>query len=200
MSSSTDELMLVRQAVGRSAEAARAKTDLLARYDRAMHLAARTAGFHDRRDHEYDDAVQIAREAFLRALEHFDASRGASLYGYVHLRLRGAIDKALVRPRLQRRAAISPLDYASDVSSFGGIDIAEQDVQCQTLREFVGTCSAAERQLLHDHYVADRSFADIARERGVTRVAVKLRHDAVVRRARQFFGIDITLGAAVSHQ
>ena len=93
MSSSTDELTLVRQAAGRSAEAVSAKADLLARYDRAMHEAARTAGFHDRRDHEYDDAVQTAREAFLRGLEHYDPSRGASLYGYSHLRLRGAIDK-----------------------------------------------------------------------------------------------------------
>ena len=199
MSSSTDELTLVRQAVDRSAGAVRAQADLLARYDRAMHLAARTAGFHDRRDHEYDDAVQTAREAFLRSLEYYEASRGASLYGYVHLRLRGAIDKELVRPRLQRRAVIAPLDYACDVSWLGGIDIAEMDDQYQTLREFVGTCSATERQLLHDHYVAGRSFADIARERGVTRAAVKMRHDAIVGRARQFFGLDIVHGAAISH-
>ena len=119
-----------------------------------MHQSARTAGFHDRRDHEYDDAVQTAREAFLRALEHYDASRGASLYGYVHLRLRGAIDKELVRPRLRHRAVIAPLDHASDISSPGGIDIVEQDDQYQKLRKFVGTCSAMERQLLHDYYVA----------------------------------------------
>ena len=82
MFSSTDELTLVRQAAGRSAEAVSAKADLLGRYDRAMHQAARTAGFHDRRDHEYDDAVQTAREAFLRGLDHYDPARGASLYGY----------------------------------------------------------------------------------------------------------------------
>ncbi len=199
MSSSTDELTLVRQAAGRSAEAVSAKADLLARYDRAMHQAARTAGFHDRRDHEYDDAVQTAREAFLRAVDHYDPSCGASLYGYVHLRLRGAIDKELVRPRLQRKAAIVPLDDAKDVSSPGGIDIIEQDEQHQILREFLGTCSGTERKLLYDHYVAGRSFADIARERGVTRAAIKMRHDAVIGRARQFFGLDIVHGAAISH-
>jgi RNA polymerase sigma factor (sigma-70 family) len=164
-----------------------------------MHQAARTAGFHDRRDHEYEDAVQTARAEFLRGLEHYDPSRGASLYGYVHLRLLGAIDKEIVRPRLQRNAATAPLDDAEDVSSLGGIDIVEQDEQYQILREFLGTCSATERKLLYDHYVAGRSFADIARERGVTRAAIKLRHDAVIRRARMFFGLDIVHGVAISH-
>lgn len=199
MSPNTDELTLVRQAAGRGAEALGAKADLLARYDKAIHLAARTAGFRDRRDHEYDDAVQTAREAFLRVLEHYDASRGASLYGYVHLRLRGAIDKEIVRPRLQRKAIIRPLEHASDISSLGSVDIVEQDEEYRTLRVFVNTCSATERQLLHDHYVEGRSFADIARERCITRVAVKLRHDALIRRARQFFGPDIAVGAVVSH-
>ena len=96
--------------------------ELLTRYDRAMHQAARTLGFHDPRDHEYDDAVQTAREAFLRAVEHYDPSRGASLYGYVHPRLLGAIDKKIVRPRLQRNAVTVPLDDAEDVSSSGGIN------------------------------------------------------------------------------
>ena len=199
MFSSTDEITLVRQAAGRSAEAASAKADLLARYDRAMHQAARTAGFHDRRDHEYEDAVQTAREAFLRTVDRFDPSRGVSLYGYVHLRLRGAIDKELVRPRLQRTAATVPLDHTSDVSSPGGIDTVEQDEQYRRLRVFARTCSVAERKLLYDHYFAGRSFADIARERGVTRAAIKMRHDAVIRRARQFFGLDIVHGAAISH-
>jgi RNA polymerase sigma factor (sigma-70 family) len=197
VSSSTDEITLVRQAAGRSAEAASAKADLLARYDRAMHEAARTAGFHDPRDHEYEDAVQTAREAFLRAVDRFDPSRGVSLYGYVHLRLRGAIDKELVRPRLQRTAVTAPLGEAKDVSSAGGIDTVEQDEQYQILGEFLGTCSVAERKLLYDHYVAERSFADIARERGVTRSAIKLRHDAVIRRARKLFGLDIVHGADI---
>ena len=197
MFSSTDEITLVRQAAGRSAEAASAKADLLARYDRAMHQAARTAGFHDRRDHEYEDAVQTAREAFLRTVDRFDPSRGVSLYGYVHLRLRGAIDKELVRPRLQRTAVTAPLGEAKDVSSAGGIDTVEQDEQYQILGEFLGTCSVAERKLLYDHYVAERSFADIARERGVTRSAIKLRHDAVIRRARKLFGLDIVHGADI---
>ena len=199
MFSSTDEITLVRQAAGRSAEAVSAKADLLGRYDRAMHQAARTAGFHDRRDHEYEDAVQTAREAFLRGLEHYDPSRGASLYGYAHLRLRGAIDKEIVRPRLQRNAATGPLDDAEDITSPGGIDIVEQDEQYQILREFLGTCSAIERKLLYDHYVAGRPFADIARERGVTRTAIKLRHDAVICRARKSFELDIVHGAAISH-
>jgi RNA polymerase sigma factor (sigma-70 family) len=197
--SSTDELTLVRQTAGRSAEAASAKADLLTRYDRAMHQAARTAGFHDSRDHEYEDAVQTAREAFLRGLGHYDPSRGASLYGYAHLRLRGAIDKEIVRPRLQREANTVPLDYAKDLGSPGGIDIAEQNEQHRILRKFLGTCSATERKLLYDHYVAGRSFADIARERGVTRTAIKLRHDAVIRRARKSFELDIVHGAAISH-
>ena len=199
MFSSTDEITLVRQAAGRSAEAVSAKADLLGRYDPAMHQAARTAGFHDRRDHEYEDAVQTAREAFLRSLEHYDPSRGASLYGYAHLRLRGAIDKEIVRPRLQRNTATGPLDDAEDVTSPGGIDTVEQDEQYQILREFLGTCSAIERELLYDHYVAGRPFADIARERGVTRTAIKLRHDAVIRRARKSFELDIVHGAAISH-
>jgi RNA polymerase sigma factor (sigma-70 family) len=197
--SSTDDFTLVRQAAGRSAEAANAKADLLGRYDRAMHQAARTAGFHNRRDHEYDDAVQTAREAFLRGLEHYDPSRGASLYGYAHLRLRGAIDKELVRPRLQRKATTVPLEHAKDLNSPGGIELAEQNEQHQILREFLGTCSAIERKLLYDHYVAGRSFADIARERGVTRTAIKLRHDAVIRRARKSFELDIVHGVAMSH-
>jgi RNA polymerase sigma factor (sigma-70 family) len=162
-----------------------------------MHQAARTAGFHDRRDHEYDDAVQTAREAFLRALGHYDPSRGASLYGHVHLRLRGAIDKELVRPRLQRNANTVPLEDAADIGSLGGIDTVERDEQHQILREFLDTCTATEQKLLYDHYVAGHSFADIARERGVTRAAIKLRHDAVIRRARKFFGLDITHGAAI---
>jgi RNA polymerase sigma factor (sigma-70 family) len=200
VSSSTDELTLVRQAAGRSAKAVSAKADLLARYDRAMHGAARTAGFHDRRDHEYEDAVQTAREAFLRGLDHYDPSRGTSLYGFVHPRLRGAIDKELVRPRLQRTAATVPLDDAKDVSSPGGIDTAEREEQYRTLREFVRSCSPTERKLVYDHYVAGRSFADIARERGVTRAAIKMRHDALIRRARKFFGLDIVHGAAISHR
>ena len=199
MFSSTDEITLVRQAAGRSAEAVSAKADLLGRYDPAMHQAARTAGFHDRRDHEYEDAVQTAREAFLRGLAHYDPSRGASLYGYSHLRLRGAIDKEIVRPRLQRNTATGPLDDAEDVTSPGGIDTVEQDEQYQILREFLGTCSAIERKLLYDRYVAGRPFADIARERGVTRTAIKLRHDAVIRRARKFFDLDIVHGAVISH-
>ena len=165
-----------------------------------MHQAARTAGFHDRRDHEYDDAVQTAREAFLRGLEHYDPSRGASLYGYSHLRLRGAIDKAIVRPRLHRSAATAPLDDAEDVSSPGGIDIVEQDEQLRTLHEFLGTCTAIERKFLYDHYVAGSSFAAIARDRGVTRAAIKMRHDAVIRRARKFFDLDIVHGAGIPHQ
>jgi RNA polymerase sigma factor (sigma-70 family) len=197
VSSSIDELALVRQAAGQGAEAEAAKAELLARYDRAMHEAARTAGFHDRRDREYDDAVQIAREAFLRALEHYDPSRGASLYGHVQLRLRGAIDKEIVRPRLQRKATTVPLEYAKDLSSPGGIDTVEQDEQHQRLREFLGTCSASERKLLYDHYDAGLSFADIARDRGVTRGAIKMRHDAVIRRARKFFDLDIVHGAAI---
>jgi Sigma-70 region 2 len=140
--SSTDEFTLVRQAAGRSAEAVSAKADLLARYDRAMHLAARTAGFHDDRDHEYDDAVQTAREAFLRGLDHYDPARGASLYGYSHLRLRGAIDKEIVRPRLRRKAAMVPLEQAVDISWPGGIDTVEQDEKHKTLGEFLGTCTA----------------------------------------------------------
>jgi RNA polymerase sigma factor (sigma-70 family) len=199
VSSSTNELTLVHQAAGQSAEAASAKTDLLARYDRAMHQAARTAGFHDLRDHEYEDAVQTAREAFLHTVDRFDPSRGVSLYGYAHLRLRGAIDKELVRPRLQRRAVMVPLGDASGVSSPGGIDTVEQEEQHQILREFLGTCKATERKLLYDHYVMERSFADIARDRGVTRAAVKMRHDAVIRRARNFFGLGIVQGAAISH-
>jgi DNA-directed RNA polymerase specialized sigma24 family protein len=67
------------------------------------------------------------------------------------------------------------------------------------LREFLGTCPANERKLLYDHYVAGRSFADIARDRGVTRAAIKMRHDAVIRRARKFFGLDMVHGAAISH-
>ena len=199
MSSSTDELTLVRQAAGRSAEAVSAKAELLTRYDRAMHQAARTAGFHDRRDHEYDDAVQTAREAFLRGLEHYNPSRGVSLYGYAHLRLRGAIDKELVRPRRRRQATTVPLGHSEGVSSPGGIDTVEQDEQYEILREFWETCSAAERKFLYDHYVAGRSFADIARERGVTRTAIKLRHDAVIHHARKFFDLDIVHGAAISH-
>ena len=199
MSSSTDELTLVRQAAGRSAEAVSAKAELLTRYDRAMHQAARTAGFHDRRDHEYDDAVQTAREAFLRAVDQYDPSRGASLYGHVHLRLRGAIDKEIVRPRLQRNAVIVPLEQAIDVGSPGGIDTVERDELHKMLREFLGTCPANEQKLLYDHYVAGRSFADIARDRGVTRAAIKMRHDAVIRRAREFFGLDMVHGAAISH-
>jgi RNA polymerase sigma factor (sigma-70 family) len=197
--SSTDELTLVRQAAGRSAKTVSAKAELLTRYDRAMHQAARTAGFHDRRDHEYDDAVQIAREAFLRALGHYDPARGASLYGYAHLRLRGAIDKEIVRPRLQRRATIVPLEYAKDLSSPGGIELAEQDEQHQILGKFLGTCTATERKLLYDHYVVGRSFADIARDRGVTRAAIKMRHDAVIRRARKSLDLDIVHGAVISH-
>ena len=77
--------------------------------------------------------------------------------------------------------------------------IAEQDEQYQILRKFVSTCTATERKVLYDHYVAGRSFADIARERGVTRTAIKLRHDAVIRRARKFFGLDIVHGAVISH-
>ena len=200
MFSSTDELTLVRIAAGRSAEAVSAKADLLGRYDRAMHQAARTAGFRDRRDHEYEDAVQTAREAFLRGLEHYDPSHGASLYGYAHLRLRGAIDKEIVRPRLQRKATTVPLDHAKDLGSPGGIDIAEQNEQHQLLRKFLGTCSTTERKLLYDHYAVGRSFADIARERGVTRVAIKMRHDAVIRRARKFFGLEIAHGAFIPHQ
>jgi RNA polymerase sigma factor (sigma-70 family) len=198
VSSSTDELTLVRRAAGRSAEAASAKADLLDRYDRAMHQAARTAGFHDRRDDEYDDAVQTAREAFLRAVEHYDPSRG-SLYGHVHLRLRGAIDKEIVRPRLQRNAVIVPLEQAIDVGSPGGIDIVERNEQHKTLQEFLGTCTETERKLLYDHYDVGLSFADIARDRGVTRAAIKMRHDAVIRRARKFFGPGIVHGAAISH-
>jgi RNA polymerase sigma factor (sigma-70 family) len=195
--SGTDERTL-RQVIGRSIKDVSAKADLLGTYDRAMHQAARSAGFRDRSDPEYEDAVQTAREAFLRAVDHYDPSRGASLYGYVHLRLRGAIDKELVRPRLRRRAATLPLDDAKDVSSPGGIDIAEQDEQRQILREFLSTRSAVERKLLYDHYVAGRSFADIARQQNVTRTAIKLRHDAVIRRARLFFGLDIVHGA-ISH-
>jgi RNA polymerase sigma factor (sigma-70 family) len=200
VSSSTDELTLARQAAGQGAEAVSAKSELLTRFDRAMHQAARTAGFHDRRDHEYDDAVQTAREAFLRGLDHYDPSRGASLYGYYHLRLRGAIDKEIVRPRRQRSAATVPLDDAEDVRSPGGIDIVGQDEQHQKLREFLSTCTATERKLLYDHYVAGSSFADIARGRGVTRAAIKMRHDAVIRCARKFFGLDIVHGADIPHQ
>jgi RNA polymerase sigma factor (sigma-70 family) len=199
VSSSTDELTLVRQAAGQGAKAVSAKAELLAQYDRAMHQAARTAGFHDRRDHEYDDAVQIAREAFLRGLEHYDPSRGASLYGYSRLRLRGAIDKEIVRPRLRRNTATVPLDDAAYVSSPSGIDVAEQDEQHQRLDKFLGTCTATERKLVYDHYVAGHSFAAIARGCGVTRAAIKMRHDAVIRRARKFFGLEIAHGAFISH-
>jgi RNA polymerase sigma factor (sigma-70 family) len=164
-----------------------------------MHQAARTAGFHDCRDHEYDDAVQTAREAFLRGLEHYNPSRGVSLYGYAHLRLRGAIDKELVRPRRRRQATTVPLEHSEGVSSPGGIDTVEQDEQYEILCEFWETCSAAERKFLYDHYVAGRSFADIARDRGVTRAAIKMRHDAVIRRTRKFFGLDMVHGAAISH-
>ena len=104
-----------------------------------------------------------------------------------------------MRPRLRRKAAIVPLEHAVDVSSAWRYRHRRAGRAARDTARVLGTCTATERKLLYDHYVAGRSFADIARERGVTRAAIKMRHDAVIGRARKFFGLDIVHGAAISH-
>src|SRR5262245_15036036 len=143
-------------------------TDVITRcHTRMVAAAARVLNDED----EARDAVQDAYLQAVRHLGQFD--HRARLSTWLH---RVVLNAALMRLRARRRRPVEPLDAATLIDGAADIEATVQRRQMRLLvQRSLSEIPAPQRTVLVRREMEDGDAAQVARELGVTRSALKLR-------------------------
>lgn len=119
------------------------------------------------------DAEDLANETLLRALQAAESFRGEAALGtWLH---RIAVNLAYDQLRRQGRESGVPLDADQEPAESDRADPLEQRQMSQCVREVLAGLPAAQRQLLVESDVLERTTPEIARDAGITTGNAKIR-------------------------
>lgn len=139
----------------------------------------------------FEDALQAARESFLRAVRDFDASLGVPFEGFLKRRVYGDLHTFFRRERAYWQREVHPGDGEEgdgfwDMVEDRAAGEAEKRLLIRdALAQAIRTLSAREKELLSLVYLADTTLREAARRLGLTpayaavvkrRALLKLRH------------------------
>jgi len=149
----------------------------------AYNVAYRYVGFSDDKGHDVGDMLGLAFESMIEAVESYSSDKGASLYWWIHLMVTRALGREYFRlKQADEEFSLISLDDAEtnleeleeehdvlvvlDSLSDGSLEaqVIWDKIDVKLPPEHVGVL----RTILED----DSSFAEVARQRGVSRQAV----------------------------
>jgi len=190
----SDQISLIRRAQGTGPDAQAAKLQLLEQHESLLqcHLSL----VKDCRLRQ-EDARQAAVVGFLEAVARYDPSRGVLLVTYADKFVKGAILKVVCK-----ESALMTCDTHSDEGEFRASSTSPYqaepgDIMDQALRnieaierdkavhDFVASLPENDQYLVHQIFWEARSRADLARERGISRMAVTKRLQRIFKRGQR---------------
>jgi RNA polymerase sigma-70 factor (ECF subfamily) len=119
------------------------------------------------------EAEDLASETLLRALQAAESFRGEAALGtWLH---RIALNLAYDHLRRQGRESDVPGDADQEIAAPSHADPLEQRQMSQCVREVLAGLPAAQRQLLVESDVLERTAPEIARDGGITTGNAKIR-------------------------
>ncbi len=122
----------------------------------------------------FEDALQAARESFLRAVRDFDARLGVPFEGFAKRRVYGDLHTFFRRERAYWQREVHPGDDEEGTSFWEGVEdeaaggAPERFVLGETLAAAMTLLSAREKELLSLVYFADRSLKEAAEKLGLS--------------------------------
>lgn len=131
-----------------------------------------------------DEVVSAANHAVMSTIDRFDYTRGNRYSTYLKHFVRGEILELLS----ERRKSIS-IPPEEIVLPDGTVDHEAEDrdlafFRMKEVEKCVKRLASKERKLLQEIYINEKSFAQLARERGVTRQAICNLHGKTLRKLR----------------
>ena len=122
----------------------------------------------------FEDALQAARESFLRAVRDFDAALGVPFEGFAKRRVYGDLHTLFRRERAYWQREVHPGDDAEGKSFWESVEdeaaggASSRCLLAETLAAAMQMLSAREKELLSLVYLADWSLKDAAEKLGLS--------------------------------
>ena len=149
-----------------------------------LRLARRAVRRFGLRPDQAEEAEQEAVAELLVRLPKYDGSRGVSLPAFVWPYLTGAVRHYLRREKAWERLT-EPLEQSHDAPDPSD---AYSEILDMDLDRFLESLSDADRDLLRRIYWDGAYAAEVARDRGIARQSIHVRHKRLLQQARTILG------------
>ena len=143
------------------------------------------------------DLKQQAYGAFLKAIEGYDESKGYKFISYLKYPFKNAIRSLRTSDTLNRSESLNTMitekdnieayelgDTIPDEHSLDFAEKLENESMYKTVRQAVANLPESEKEIITERYFNNRSFADIAREKGKTSESIRQREKIALQRLR----------------
>lgn len=175
---------------------ANARLQLLEKYERLCHKLARKFGF-TANNHDHEDLVQEGRIGLLRAMDTYDAGRGASFMTWAYYHVRGAITGA---GRVDRRQPQYPLSIEDNPRAYNVEDPSQEatvqddlpkDIVRKIIEECCGGLHTKRAKIVMDRYGllgrTELRNCECAEKYGLTKYAINSHTYSFKRKVRARF-------------
>lgn len=144
-----------------------------------------------------EDVVSAGNSALMACIDRFDPTKGARFTTYLRLYIRAAVsrlwterDPVNYRKNFPEDTELdgqfrAPLEDSTETPDFAG---SEFTAKClEHLDHLKEALTDQERELLEAHYSRNEGFAEIAVREGVSREAIRTRHERLLAKLRKGF-------------
>ena len=143
------------------------------------------------------DLKQQAYGAFLKAIEGYDEGKGYKFTSYLKYPFKNAIRSLRTHDTLNRSESLNTMitekdnieayelgDTIPDEHSLDFAEKLENESMYKTVRQAVANLPESEKEIITERYFNNRSFTDIAREKGKTSESIRQREKIALQRLR----------------